>query len=121
MHFYCKCEDEHGYFVHTCKGELFMYPPLHGMKYKCNCNNIGPFDTCDFCVQMRYLVNFRRFKFYVENIPNALTNFLVPFDSYLEHETTKCELFFYFKDNKLCGSSDNPLLVDMNNVENPGN
>ena len=28
---------------------------------------------------------------------------------------------FYFKDNKLCGSSDNPLLVDMNNVENPGN
>ena len=97
MHFYGKCEDEHGYFVHTCKGELFMYPPLHGMKYKCSCNNIGPFDTCDFCVQMRYLVNFRRFKFYVENIPNALTNFLVAFDSYLEHETTKRESFFILK------------------------
>ena len=57
----------------------------------------------------------------MEKIPNALTNFLVPFDNYLEHEYTKCESFFYFKDYKLCGSSDNSLLVDMNNVENPGN
>ena len=30
-------------------------------------------------------------------------------------------LFFYFKDNKVCGSLDNPLLDDMNSVKNLGN
>ena len=59
VHFYCKCEDEHEYFVHICKGHPFIYLRLHGMKYKCDCKNIGPFDTCDFCIQIRYLVNFR--------------------------------------------------------------
>ena len=91
------------------------------MKYKCNCKNMGPLDTCDFCVQMRYLINFRCYKFCVEKIPNALEKFLVRLDNYLAHETEKCESFFYFKNNKVCESLDNPLLDDMNNVKNPGN
>ena len=102
IHFHCKCEDEHEYFVYTCKAHPFMYPRLHGMKYKCNCNckNIGPFETCDFCVQMRYLINFRRYTCCVEKIPNALTTFLVPLDNYLGHETTTCESFFILKTTK---------------------
>ena len=82
---------------------------------------MGPLDTCDFCVQMRYLINFCCYKFCVEKIPNALEKFLVRLDNYLAHETEKCESFFYFKNNKVCGSLDNPLLDDMNNVKNPGN
>ena len=46
---------------------------------------------------------------------------LVPLDNYLEHETAKCKSFFYFKDNKVCGSLDNSLLDDMNSVKNLGN
>ena len=91
------------------------------MKYKCDCKNIGSFYTCHFCVQMRYLIKFHSYKFCVEKILHALTNSLVPLDDYLEHENAKCESFFYFKDNKVCGSLDNPLLDDMNSVKNLGN
>ena len=91
------------------------------MKYKCDCKNIGSFYACDFCVQMRYLIKFHSYKFCVEKILHALTNSLVPLDNYLEHETAKSESFFYFKDNKVCGSLDNPLLDDMNSVKNLGN
>ena len=76
-----------------------MYPRLHGMKYKCNCNckNIEPLETCDFCVQMKYLITFRRYICCAEKIPNALTTFLAPLDNYLGHETTTCESFFILK------------------------
>ena len=57
----------------------------------------------------------------MEKIPYALRNFLVPLDNYLKHETTKCESFFYFKDNTVCESLDNPLLDDVNNVKIPDN
>ena len=60
-------------------------------------------------------------KFYMEKIPKCLKNFLTSLDSYLEHETTKCDSFFYFKNNKMCESFDNPLLDDMKNVKNPRN
>lgn len=57
----------------------------------------------------------------MEKIPDCFKIFLVPLDNYLEHELTKCESFFYFKNNKVCGSSDNPLLNDTINVKNPRN
>ena len=57
----------------------------------------------------------------MEKILHALTNSLVPLDDYLVHENAKCESFFYFLDNKVCGSLDNPLLDDMNSVKNLGN
>ena len=90
-HFYFKGEDKHEYFVHKCRGHTFMYPRLHDMTYKCDCKDIEPFDTCDF----------RCYKFCVEKIPNALTNFLVPVDNYLEHETAKCKSFFISNTTKL--------------------
>ena len=57
----------------------------------------------------------------MEKVPGIIQDVLVPLDNYLEHEIAKCELFFYFKSNRVRGSLDNLLLDDMNNVKNPGN
>ena len=83
------------------------------MCHECYCKNIGPSEMCKFCVQTKYLLNFHYYKFCVEEIPKWLNKFLVPLDSYLEHETLKCESFFYFWNNKVCGSLHNTLLDDM--------
>ena len=91
------------------------------MKSECDYKNMGPFEICDFCVQMRYLINFQCYKFYMKKIPKWLKNVLVPLDSHLEHETTKIELVSYFKNKEVCESLDNPLLDDMKNVKNLGN
>lgn len=92
------------------------------MESECDCKDMGPFELCDFCVQMRYLINFRFYKFCMGKIPKWLKNYLVPLYSYLKHETTKCGSFFFdFKNNKVCGSLDNLLLDDIKNIKNPGN
>ena len=70
------------------KDILFYFLELKGMANECNCKN------CKFCVQMRYLLNFCCYKFCMERISEWLKDFLVPLDSYLEHETAKCESFF---------------------------
>lgn len=114
-------DNEHERYVYTCKGHPFLISQLEGMCNECYCKNIGPFEMCKFCVQMRYLLNFRYYKFCVEEIPKWLNKFLVPLDSYLEHETLKCESFFYFWNNKVCGSLHNPLLDDMKDKKNPAN
>ena len=48
----------------------------------------------------------------MDKIPKEIERFLVPFDKYLERETTKCESIFYFNNNNVCGSLGNPLLDD---------
>lgn len=80
------------------------------MANESNCKN------CKFYVQMRYLLNFRCYKFCIERISEWLKDFLVPLDSYLEHETAKCESFFVIQEQE-CRSLDNPFLDDMKNVK----
>ena len=112
IHFYCKCKDKHKCFVSTCKEHPLLFSRLEAMSSECNCKNSGPFEPCDSCVQMRCLLDFRCFKFCMEKIPKWLGNSLVPLDSYLEHDTSKCESFFFFKNNKVCGSLDKyPLAI----------
>lgn len=48
---------------------------------------------------------------------NLFKGLLLPLDTYLEHETAK---FFYFKNNKVYGSLDNPRLDDTKNAKNLG-
>lgn len=48
---------------------------------------------------------------------NLFKGLLLPLDTYLEQETAK---FFYFKNNKVYRSLDNPRLDDMKNAKNPG-
>ena len=50
-----------------------------------------------------------------------IQNVLVPLDSYVEHDTLKCEKLFHFKNNKVYGSLDNPLLNAMKGLKNLSN
>ena len=109
-HFYFNCEDKHEYFVHKCRGHTFMYPRLHDMTYKCDCKDIEPFDTCDF----------RCYKFCVEKFRMHLQIFwflsIIIWNMKLQNANR-----FLFQIQQSCGSLDNPLLDDMNEVKNPGN
>ena len=109
------------YFVNTYKGHPFLFPRLDGMNSKCSCKGLVPFETCDLCVQMRYLLNLRCYKSYMAKILVWIQNVLVPLDSYVEHDTLKCEKLFHFKNNKVYGSLDNPLLNAMKGLKNLSN
>ena len=50
-----------------------------------------------------------------------IQNVLVPLDSYVEHDALKCEKLFHFKNNKVYGSLDNPLLNEMKGLKNLSN
>ena len=68
-HFYCHRDNEHEHYVYTCKEHPFLFSRLEGMLNGCCCKNIIPFEMCKFCIHMRYLLNFRCYKFCVEEIP----------------------------------------------------
>ena len=61
-HFYSKYNDDHEYFVSTFKRHPLLFSRLEEMKSECDFKNMGPFEMYDFCVQMRYLRNFRCYK-----------------------------------------------------------
>ena len=115
-HFYCKCKDDHQYFVHTCKSHLCIYKRLDGMQLNCTCKDLGPYEIFNFWVQLKYLINFRVYKICMKNIPANISQHLVPLNNYLKNELTKCEQFFYFFNQKVNIKLDNPLEKYMNNI-----
>ena len=66
------------------------------MRKSCSCKNIGPFDICEICVQIKYLLNFHVYKLCVKIMPENITPHVVPLNQYLQNEITKCEPFFTF-------------------------
>ena len=93
-HFYCHCKEEHVYFVHTCKYHPFVAKKVNGMKNKCFCAGLGHYEICDFCVQIKYLLNFRVYKFCLRAIPKNIQQHLVPLDDFLTNSLNFCGPFF---------------------------
>ena len=93
-HFICKCKDNQEYFVHTCQYHLCIGKLLYGMQSNCSCKNLGLFLICGFCVQVKYLINFRTDSLCVKSIPEKIAQHFVPSDKYLQDEMRKCGPFF---------------------------
>lgn len=67
--FYFYCCDEHGTFVYTCKAHPFISTRAEGMWFQCRCAKRDPSEVCDFCIQVKYMLNFRAYKICLKKIP----------------------------------------------------
>ena len=117
IHFHCKCkEDDHEIYVHFCGshpwGTRILSVTDHAgvnlKKYFCkkelaNC-------ICEHCISVRYSLNFLchkicvdKTKFFKEYLKKIKA---IPLNDYLKKP--KCEPFFYFQNNRIMVSLDNP-------------
>ena len=71
------------WFIELCKGWM-----------KRNNRFLGPYEVCNFCVQVKYLLNFRAYKICIKKIPKTVPKDLVPLDVVLKDNMNMCEVFF---------------------------
>ena len=116
-HFYCHCRDEHQTFVYTCKVHPFIAARAQGMESRCSCAKKGPTWVFDFCIQVKYFINFGAYKICLKSIPENFQQHLVSLDRYLEEEITFCKIFFYFSNKKVNILLDNPLETYMEDAK----
>ena len=93
QHFHCQCNDSHFSFVHTCKNHPFIASRIPEMELRCTCAICGPNEICNFCVQVKYLLNFRAYKLCVKKIPNSIQPHLVLLDKFFD-SIPNCGPFF---------------------------
>ena len=89
-HFYCHCKEEHVYYVHTCTCHPLVHRRMQGMHEKCSCKFLGPYEVCNFCVQVTYLLNFRAYKICMKKRPKNVRKNLVSLDIFLKDNTNMC-------------------------------
>ena len=105
IHFQCKCKDKHHMSVLFCKdhpyGSNFNYQLV---ERKCLCANGVLYEVCQFCFNVRYLLNFKYFKIYLR-----FENELVTIRQYFK-SIKECEPFFFYDEgsNYIEISLDNP-------------
>ena len=94
IHFHCRGKDKHRVYVMFCKdhpyGGNFNYQIIE-RKYLCANAHI-----CQFCFNLRYLLNFKCFKIFKENnIPSSFQNELVTIRQYFKSIKEREPFFFY--------------------------
>ena len=67
-HFNCKYNDSHIVYILSCEKHPYVASNISEMDPKCKCPSIGALEICNFCRQVRYLFNFRAFKFCLKRI-----------------------------------------------------
>ena len=72
---------------------LILVTLLHKMKKKCDCKSGLSHEVCGFCFSVRYLLNFKSFKIYVEELPDTFVEKIVPLDHYFKN--MNCDPFFF--------------------------
>ena len=90
---------------------------IQGMNKKGSCEVLGPYEVYNFCVQVKYLINFRAYKICMKKIPKNVQKNLVSLDIFLEDNMNMCKCFFHFSKNKVNLKLDNPLEDYMLNVK----
>lgn len=121
-HFYCHCKEEHSVeetFVLTCRHSL-IHRRMEGMQDKCTCKNLCLYEICNFCVQVKYLINFGACKICIRNIPKNIPPKVVPLDYFLKNELLFCEPFFVFSNQKVNIKIDNRFekyMLDLKKVD----
>ena len=110
INFRCKCKNDHLIYVLFCKEHPYVSSPIPRMKEKCECATAFANDICDFCIQVKYLLYFKCYKFCLERILVSTQDELITASEYFK--TIKgCEPFFYFNGDTsmVFLSLDNPL------------
>ena len=90
---------------------------MQGMDEKCSCKILGPYEVCKFCVQVKYLLNFRAYRICMKKIPKNVQKNLMPLDVFLKNNMNMCECFLSFPNFKINLKLDNPLEEYMYNVK----
>lgn len=115
--FNCKCDEkDHEIFVHFCSSHpygttlLNIVQPNDVVKTKCFCKREHANSICQYCIHIRYSLNFSCHKFFLEKLSGFMVSRVKSFSGYLQQ--WNCDPFFYFdKDkNKISISLDNPLM-----------
>ena len=83
-HFHCHCNDSHFLYVYTCKDNSFVTSRIPEMDLCCTCEMCEPNEICNFCEQVRYLLNFKGYKLCVKKIPESMQQHLLPLDKYFK-------------------------------------
>ena len=101
VHFHCKCEEKiHDMFVHFCHGHPFGSTVLNVVdaddvvETKCFRKKKPANELCQYCITIRYSLNFRCHKICVEKLPDFMVPRVKSFYEYLKH--LDCDSFFYF-------------------------
>ena len=77
-HFHCHREYGHYLYVCNCKQHPFIVPRANHMELHCTCPNIF-----NFCVEVKYLLNFRAFKICMNKVPESFQEHLAELPGYL--------------------------------------
>ena len=81
------CQREHFLYVLFCEEHKYRSKFVsRGFEFeeKCNCKYAGPQEVCNFCLSVRYILNFKCHKLCINNLPEILVNKVVPLDEYLK-------------------------------------
>ena len=93
-HFYCKCKDKHRLYVLFCEdhpyGDNFNFQMT---ERKSLCATHLSHEVCQFCFNVRYLLNYKCFEICMEKIPLSFENELVTIRQYFK-SMKECESFF---------------------------
>ena len=93
-HFHCKCKDKHRLYVLFCEdhpyGGNFNFQMT---ERKCLCATHLSHEVCQFCFNVRYLLNYKCFEICMEKIPLSFENELVTIRQYFK-SMKECESFF---------------------------
>ena len=73
------------------------------MDPECKCPSIGALEICNFCSQVRYLLNFRAYKFCLRGIPESFHHHIETTNQYFKR-MPGCQPFFDY--SKELGRTD---------------
>ena len=95
-HSHCRCE-ECGQFLYvcSCKQHPFIASRDDRMEQHCTCSITGKNEICNFCVEVKYLLIFRTFKFCTNKVPENFQEHIVSLPDYLD-AIFPCTLFFKY-------------------------
>ena len=97
IHCHCKYKEKHLIYVLFCKDHPFgvTYEASIDEKVSCKCKNGLSHEVCSFCLTVRYLLNFKCFKIFIENVPDIFLDKVVSINQCFKN--IKCEPFFHHR------------------------
>ena len=97
-HFKCKCNDSHIYIV-SCNEHPYVAAKIPEMDPGCNCSSIDDaLEICNYCSQVRYLLNFRAYKLCCKKIPESIQNEIVTTHQFFKRMPSYQPFFAFSKE-----------------------
>ena len=120
-HFHCHCNVPHEILVWVCSSHPTVCTISSNSPMQCFYKNCSHYELCSLCVERRYIINFKAKKICLGEIPDYTKNDVIKFDYFLK-EKMKSEAFYFFCNNIVICSLDNPKYYDIiKNVKRPAN